>query len=1324
MTASTAVHSNAFNFMSYIQNGVDPRTGQYTLGINLPALRSYDLNGPELPLSLNFNPLNNDDSGYGKGWDLKLSQYTVATRILALSTGETFKVTGTGSEPSIKEKKIQSFRFFDDGVGADGVAQFRVVHKSGLVEHLRVEGNINYQVALPKFIDSAQGHRLTLDYIMHLDFPLLRSVREGSTVLLQVSRVGNQVHIDRHPGAGEGGAAWARYTLELDGQQVRRIVLPMQPEASWRLQYQDVLGIQCLKTVDSPTGSREELFYDDGGHQYPDGSRGAGAKLFAAGVDLPPRIARALAELEEQLGRNSGAQPKAPGPLPRVNRHVTHPGFEQLPIEVHYSYGLAGQLDNYNFLGHGAEGVVWDPSGLDNLYQATKAYLYGSTEKLMVAGQAVRTIQRTFNGYHLLIDQTTQQNSCVHSTVTQYPVNEGAPFDLQPAQCQLPSYVVNAWVHLVQGTRVAETEISEFDTSGNPVRNVSIEGIETLSTWYPAEGADGCPADPYGFVRHLRERTVVPADETYADAPVLVSRWRYATLPPVVRAESGPGDGPAPLDWMAAISEEEVQQAPDGEIAVRRTDSQYINNPIDLATHGRPERVDATLNGHKASTHYRYSRVGTQIANEPGLQTVEQLITHDGLHKEVTRIESLLTGNTLLDRDDNDIEIRTGYNALDQVIAETAAPGTPQEATRYYRYQLVDAWGEQAEQGVTDVKGIETRTRFDGLNRAIYEERQQESSSARAGEFVQTYAAAYDGYGQLVRETEFDWRLGDSPSLPGLKFTEVEFNWLADDALELTTTFEYDDWGQQCKATGPDGVLEHEYTDPSRRLSTAWRADMGKTLTTFNVFDKPTRVERQRSNGAFYSAQTNAYDGLGRLRRETDALTEQTTYAYDVFDRLTLNVLPDRARVVREFATHTDEDLPTSIRVDEKLLGAQFFDGLSRLTRSIVGNRNRSYDYAGSLSQPKTMHTPAGATIEYEYLPHLSDEPIARSVAGTGVAARYDLDPHNARLLKGSESAHELTRTYFSTGELQTEVRVEDGMRHEMAYVYSLQGRLLSYTDVLGNTQTHTYDLAGRLIGTVLGSTVSSLTYNDAGLNDTIHTHDATIGQQVNVALEYDDFGRETLRRFDLGGGLIQTLAQAYTRLDQMSSRKLSEGATVLREEEFVYDPRGHLLIYTAAGPEAPHDPAGKQIESQAFVSDHLDNHEVVITTFSGGRNTAYYTYSEVDPAQLVQIDNSHTDYASFNMTLNYDANGNLLQDEAGRSLSYDAFSRLVAVTPADGSAALSYGYDATDILSSAANERRFYRAGELANLVEQGQGRTIMRAGEVLLAEHQQSQP
>ncbi|RMM02132.1 YD repeat protein, partial [Pseudomonas syringae pv. maculicola] len=50
MTTSTSVHSNAFNFMSYLQSGVDPRTGQYTVSINLPEVKSNGLRGPVVPL--------------------------------------------------------------------------------------------------------------------------------------------------------------------------------------------------------------------------------------------------------------------------------------------------------------------------------------------------------------------------------------------------------------------------------------------------------------------------------------------------------------------------------------------------------------------------------------------------------------------------------------------------------------------------------------------------------------------------------------------------------------------------------------------------------------------------------------------------------------------------------------------------------------------------------------------------------------------------------------------------------------------------------------------------------------------------------------------------------------------------------------------------------------------------------------------------------------------------------------------------------------------------------------------------------------------------
>jgi hypothetical protein len=316
--------------MSYIQNGVDPRTGQYTLGINLPALQSYDLNGPELPIALTYNPLNTLDGGYGKGWDLKLSQFTVQSRILALSTGESFKVTGGSAElePEIEEKKLASFRFFQDGDG-----RYRVVHKSGLVEYLEVQTGTP-QVALPKYIDSAQGHRLTLDYGVYNSTPYLTSIRDEASVLLQVTRNGNLVHVDLRPGAGEQGAPWARYTLELGSGSVNRLILPTQPEACWRFEYVTIRGLLCLKTVHSPTGSREELAYDDGGHAFPGGGRRGAKGAIAAPRSTSPRAA---AKLEQVLDQRFGPRSAAPLALPRVTRHVTFPGSEQPDIVVEYT---------------------------------------------------------------------------------------------------------------------------------------------------------------------------------------------------------------------------------------------------------------------------------------------------------------------------------------------------------------------------------------------------------------------------------------------------------------------------------------------------------------------------------------------------------------------------------------------------------------------------------------------------------------------------------------------------------------------------------------------------------------------------------------------------------------------------------------------------------------------------------------------------------------------------------------------------------------------------------------------------------------------------
>lgn len=84
MTTNSLVHSNAFNFMSFVQGGVDPRTGQYNVSLALPELVANHLNGPNLPLRIGFNPMNPEDSGFGAGWRLNLSEYDPQSQMLSL----------------------------------------------------------------------------------------------------------------------------------------------------------------------------------------------------------------------------------------------------------------------------------------------------------------------------------------------------------------------------------------------------------------------------------------------------------------------------------------------------------------------------------------------------------------------------------------------------------------------------------------------------------------------------------------------------------------------------------------------------------------------------------------------------------------------------------------------------------------------------------------------------------------------------------------------------------------------------------------------------------------------------------------------------------------------------------------------------------------------------------------------------------------------------------------------------------------------------------------------------------------------------------------
>ncbi|QCI11367.1 hypothetical protein E6B08_08135 [Pseudomonas putida] len=253
MASSSAVHSNATNFQSFVQNHVDQRTGQYTLSIDLNAPTGNDLTGPNLPLRLAFSPFNDEDSGFGKGWDLALTQYVPGSRMLTLHTGESYKVTGSGPQPAIQEKKIDSFHFHDDSEGDK--QQYRVVHKSGLVEILSVYGDTR-PIALPSQVQSPSGHTLTLSYTP--DTRRLTRIVDGSGVpLIELDYTEGLVTVDVHPRAGDDGQPFLRYRLELKNRSLVEVALPPELGGNWRFEYTTANGQTSLKKVMTPQGSVE-----------------------------------------------------------------------------------------------------------------------------------------------------------------------------------------------------------------------------------------------------------------------------------------------------------------------------------------------------------------------------------------------------------------------------------------------------------------------------------------------------------------------------------------------------------------------------------------------------------------------------------------------------------------------------------------------------------------------------------------------------------------------------------------------------------------------------------------------------------------------------------------------------------------------------------------------------------------------------------------------------------------------------------------------------------------------------------------------------------
>ncbi|GFF54586.1 RHS repeat protein [Aspergillus udagawae] len=952
----------------------------------------------------------------------------------------------------------------------------------------------------------------------------------------------------------------------------------------------------------------------------------------------------------------------APFPtIPYATLHVARPGRNQPAIRTTYAYS------SHNFLGY-LGGENWN-SGQDNLYLTPAKYEYSSTVKV----EGGSTTIYTYNKFHLLVQTMEQKNTKRVTKSITYHALPDTDFKDQPPQYQLPKSISTKYEDTV-GEKPSREEITsnEFDEWGNPTKEVQPDGVTIERAYYPASGqVDAetgdvlCPADPFGFQRYIARKTTIPAGNKDV-TPTRSEHYTYCELPTATGGRS---------NTFVVVKQSKIFVE---DQCLSGTDYTTVNKP-DSRDHGRAEEQTSWVSEKHPTTQrwtYEYPSSGQ-------LKQTITTETFDGFTVQDEMDYSLLSGLTVAQKDQDGVQDSFEYDQLGQLLKATTAVGTQYETSLQQEY-AVPKDGGGTFLLVTDAKGAQTRYIADGLER-LCEVEKQDSDYSSDGTFRKVQERSYNAQDQCIETVVIDWFRTDG--------APVEQRYVQ--------KLEYDDWGEVYKTTDSAGVVTISQTDPITRTQTEGIEGEGQTKTTLNEFGAPILTELLGKDGKQYSAFKYSYDGLGRLVEQEDALGRMMRFELDGFDRVNKTTWPSGREVTTSYASQSADALPVLVSQKDYKIGGQAFDGLNRVTSRTVGTRTVTQAYEGNAPEPYQITTAKGEQSDFKYEPLLGHAVTTTSTGGTIDTFEYDPKTGAPSALKGAYGSRGLK--YFPSGFLKEEtIEFSEGGQFAATSAYSMAGKLQTYTDVNGQKYETEYDSLGRLAHFTQGTLKASITYDKINRPSETRVQDTARNTSITTHLEYDDFNRETERTVSQGSKTLYKLTQTYGLTSLVNSRHLEDGdGQLLRDETFEYDDDNHLVKYTSDGIQSPADEHGRQLKSQDFTFDDYDNLVEVITKFQdGSQNTASYSYSSEDSTQLTEVNNTHPDDRQ-QISLKYDQNGCLSQDEQGRTLEYDSKSRLIAVRDTESRIISQYHYDAAGRLvcqsiPGQADYHLFYRGEKL----------------------------
>jgi YD repeat-containing protein len=442
------------------------------------------------------------------------------------------------------------------------------------------------------------------------------------------------------------------------------------------------------------------------------------------------------------------------------------------------------------------------------------------------------------------------------------------------------------------------------------------------------------------------------------------------------------------------------------------------------------------------------------------------------------------------------------------------------------------------------------------------------TTSAGSGNLTDQHTTTYDGYGNLLTQTDYDYGTGAAGNLLGkttityaslINITAFSQTITKTDASGTTVSksqYNYDETAvqstsgtpQHTSVTGSRGNLTsvYSYTSGSNFLKrtltyfdtgnvqTATDVNNAQTTYTYGACGNsfPTTISEPLSMSRTLTWDTNCTGGVATTVKDENSNTTTITYSDPYFWRPASVSYPDGGLVSLTYNS------PTTFTVTQKMSSSQntvstiLSDGLGRTKKTELNTDPSGVDYVDTtydlLGRVYTVSNPYRSTSDptygittYQY-DALSRPKLIIPPDGTQTTNKVSASYTNNCMAAADQASKQVTICSNSMGYLTQVFEDPSGLNYETDYTVNPLGNILTVTQKGGSTnnyriRNYTYDLLSRLTQSVdpeAGTVNYSYDVYGNLLSMTSPAPNQTGTQTVTVSYCYDALHRTTAKAY------------------------------------------------------------------------------------------------------------------------------------------------------------------------------------------------------------------